>query len=311
MSRATPSQTQRNYLTNGQYKDIKCVKVLLKKASEKEALKNCTELDSQSSLITIQSQDEQEFLNKLLGAHADFSKSAWIGMKYERSAYRWVDGTATNYTNWSSDAVKDGTDACVEMSLVSIDLGKWTDESCEKPSLVVCQRKQELNLSLIKNLFQNLSDTIEKQQNSITEQGEKIKSLEQKLEDQSSLVTFPLGFLYTQFPNQTSPVELWPHLSWADVTEEYSGLFFRAEGTGSEPFGKIQQSNQTHISSYKWRVFYERNDKTMYDQFIYEMTEGTWSSIERGWGLADFGLFQTKGEVRPKNTAIKIWKRID
>ena len=42
--------------------------------------------------------------------------------------------------------------------------------------------------------------------------------------------------------------ELWSNTKWSEITSNYSGLFFRAEGGGSESFGKIQQANQTWIS---------------------------------------------------------------
>ena len=65
---------------------------------------------------------------------------------------------------------------------------------------------------------------------------------------QGSLI--PMGFLYTQLPEQSTPQELWPDMVWAEVTQKYAGLFFRAEGKNSEPFGKIQQANQSLISHF-------------------------------------------------------------
>ena len=62
------------------------------------------------------------------------------------------------------------------------------------------------------------------------------------------LTVIPIGFLYTQFPEQSSPQQLWPSLQWTEVTQQYAGLFFRAEGSGSLPFGQTQPSNQSWIS---------------------------------------------------------------
>ena len=41
----------------------------------------------------------------------------------------WTD---TNFTNWANDAVRDGTDQSVQISLFGKTNGKLTDESCKK-----------------------------------------------------------------------------------------------------------------------------------------------------------------------------------
>ena len=49
-----------------QYRDIKYFKVFNKSGTEEEALHNCTQLDQSSSLLTIDSKEEQELINNLL-----------------------------------------------------------------------------------------------------------------------------------------------------------------------------------------------------------------------------------------------------
>jgi hypothetical protein len=42
----------------------------------------------------------------------------------------------------------------------------------------------------------------------------------------------------------------------------------------------------------------------------YELVKGTWSHDVGGYGLmANLLFYTTEGEVRPINTAVKIWKR--
>ena len=131
--------------------------------------------------------------------------------------------------------------------------------------------------------------------------------------------TIPLGFLYTQYPNQSSPQQLWPSLQWTEETKQYSGLFFRAEGSDSEVFGQIQQANQSVISDI-WTVSSNTDNE-------HRLTKGTYYNLnmplnKNGWTQFDTSVFPyypmfnslsfhtTSGEVRPRNTAIKIWKRI-
>ena len=139
-----------------------------------------------------------------------------------------------------------------------------------------------------------------------------LKIENQKQQDQlNSLI--PLGFLYTQFPNQTKPSELWPKTKWSEITSNYSGLFFRAEGGESGPFGQIQQANQSWISDiHLLGCWYKSwSNGTCYDNHNhFEKNKWTRTNQTQIESVAKLEYFTTGGEVRPKNTAIKIWKRI-
>ena len=49
----------------------------------------------------------------------------------------------------------------------------------------------------------------------------------------------PIGFIYVQLSGQAEPGQLWPGTQWDHITPQYAGLFFRAEGAGSLPFGQV------------------------------------------------------------------------
>ena len=276
------------------------------KTTEEEAIQKCLELDPTSSLLTVYDQEEQHFLNKMLVEFSNISINTWIGMKFNGYEYDWVDGTDTNFTNWSEYAVKDGNEPCVQMSLISGMLGKWTDISCKKPALVVCQKRQEINFNSLKDVIKNLTKVLEKQK---IEHDKKHKALQDEMKTFKAS-SLPIGFLYSQLPNQSSPLELWPNTNWIEVTQQYAGLFFRAEGGGSETFGQTQQANQSWISSiYSWGYSRLRTDGIQRDGVV-ELDQGKWHSCYPAYGLYKIGFYTTKAEVRPKNTAIKIWKRI-
>ena len=176
------------------------------------------------------------------------------------------------------------------MSLVKSSLGKWNDMSCKKTALVVCQKKQDINFNVIMDLFKIQEKEIEILRNN----------------------SIPIGFLYTQLPNQSSPQQLWPNMKWSEVTQQYSGLFFRAEGGGAEKFGNIQQANQSWISNFEiLRYDYSQSSPGKFYPPIYNNSSpGSWTSLGANPGvLFDIYFYQTNSEVRPKNTAIKIWKR--
>jgi hypothetical protein len=100
---------------------------------------------------------------------------------------------------------------------------------------------------------------------------------------------------------------------WKDVTSDYAGLFFRAEGGGSEAFGTLQ--NENFPSRYIDQVHSEKD----YESYDANLTTIGWSKkiyTGRGWDGAvgavcgtRFHVTEKNGEVRPRNMAIRVWKR--
>ena len=58
----------------------------------------------------------------------------------------------------------------------------------------------------------------------------------------------PTGYIYIQFPNQLAPQDLWPGTEWTNVSSQFAGLFFRAEGGNASAFGNGTQSFATSVS---------------------------------------------------------------
>ena len=132
---------------------------------------------------------------------------------------------------------------------------------------------------------------------------------------------FPVGCTYVQYPDQAEPNEVFTGMTWTVVTSTYAGLFFRAEVGGSDKFGQIQQENIPQIT----KLFHGYIAGSYMDPNIMEKHEITLDQEQTklmyiGWamygskdimGFEGFGVKKTFGEVRPKNSAIKIWKRIN
>ena len=310
---------------------VKCYKIIESLSSKSAALASCKELDQSSTLVQISSADEQqEILNyvsnykmpsKLIrfrnGKRFDtYPSQIWLGVKYgcrteytqygsyrnvcddSNSKYVWEDGTKFKYTNWDEDSPDStgATNLCVQMS---IDTGKWSDVKCGRKNLVMCEKKSQLNLNslytTLRNTYVHLQEQVDlyKQQENV----------------------IPIGFIYTQFPNQSSPLEIWPNMNWTEVTDQYSGLFFRAEGSGSEPFGQIQQQNYSHISHITAHGVEISEPVPRYDKkygpFEFAVKEGDWTMVNAtNKQLHSISFYQTSGDNVPLNTAIKVWKRI-
>ncbi|XP_054165986.1 uncharacterized protein LOC128963497 [Oppia nitens] len=122
----------------------------------------------------------------------------------------------------------------------------------------------------------------------------------------------PIGFVYVQLPGQPEPGVIWPTLQWTNISSEYSGLFFRVIGNDSEPFETIQTDHSPRIAAIVTQVKPKPGITRNYNEQI--RPNDKWSPpLYTGSDGGDnnyyisFKMFS--GEVRPKNTAIYIWKR--
>ena len=316
------------------------------KGTQSEAKNNCSAIDS--TLITIGSEKEEKFLSTLLAKYRGIAGNVWIGLEYVGNNFTWIDRNDMTYQNWDENAVKDGINKCVDMVTYESDFGEWIDDNCNKKYLIACQKKQDTK-TVLSQQVKNLTNVIEKQQNELKshqslmeKQQNQINNQKLQLTNQSTLIgkqivqldsvqkthqdqlnnqqkeissLIPLGFLYTQLPNQSSPDVLWPNMKWTEVTQQYAGLFFRAEGSGSLPFGQTQPSNQSWISDI-WTWSQTADNENGRYPFNIGLKEGEWTEFFPGAELDGYPMFYglrfytTSAEVRPKNTAIKIWKRV-
>jgi hypothetical protein len=66
----------------------------------------------------------------------------------------------------------------------------------------------------------------------------------------------PIGFIYVQLPNQKVPNEIWPSMTWANISTQYANIFFRVLGDKTGPFEQIQEEiYQRYLNwSHDWLV---------------------------------------------------------
>lgn len=119
---------------------------------------------------------------------------------------------------------------------------------------------------------------------------------------------FPVGMVYIQFPGQSKPEDLgWPG-AWSNISNEYAGNFFRAEGGVARSFNSGEQNhaleNHTHFLFYgapiqsrnaSWRVIVD-------DDYGHSYANNNYIGSAADANLAN--------ETRPVNRTIRIWKRV-
>ena len=237
-------------------------------------------------------------------------ESVWLGARLDTKTHKfhWEGKTEPikNYQNWA--ILKNNTDyECAEIIPDGNDKGKWINTSCKKKNLVVCQKMQGWSLARLQKEFLNMKQDYELQ----------ITKLKKDLKDVNSTTIqnplFPIGFTYVQLPNEKPPNETWPWMTWNDVSSTYENVFFRVTGGKAAVFGQVQEENAPRIIEVN--TLYEGSIANR-NQHSYEnntISKGEWS----GWvytgsssGTSRYTRFyMTGGEVRPRNMAIRIWKR--
>jgi hypothetical protein len=252
------------------------------------AIKTCKQEDQTSNLLSIRSLHEQEFLNNLLFANNKVVDEIWIGLKNKSNKFEWNDGTELVFTNWAdrSPTNKIGNN-CVQIEPEDSSRGKWNDGPCNRKNLVVCQKMQIWSSSRIQNILLDKSKKLINLQNN----------------------PVPIGFIYTQIPGQPEPKTIWSNIEWKDITSEYAGLFFRAEGGDSAKFEELQKDSSPKLIAVT--SVYQSFDivSTRMEVKSGEVSQTIYTGSD---GPQHFGLkFEVSGgEVRPRNKAIRIWKRI-
>ena len=276
------------------YSNTKCFRVLDRKGSVDEAKGNCSELDERSTLITIESLNEQKFIENLVQKHNTLLDRVWIGLEWNDNTFKWMDGSDVKYENRGEYSNyfrnKDmRVNRCFQMSTIGKNLGKWSDDYCGENYLMACQKKQASPSNFQIDLYSQKS---------------RLEFIEQS--------TIPIGFLYTQFPSQSSPQQLWPSLQWTEVTQSYAGLFFRAEGGNSSSYGQLQLASSPGLS----RIYQEKDPNGWFANDNIIDVEQVKPTVNLGTGMwinsndkLSLSFLVSNEEVRPINKAIKIWKR--
>jgi hypothetical protein len=285
------------------YKEEKCFKIFDKAGlqSYEDAEKTCQQQENSSSLISNRFQDEQEFISNFLKTNK-IVDNVWIGLKYDGKKYKWVDDSNLGFTNWAQGSPKSKTDHCVQLQSDETSFGKWSDVLCNKKNLVVCQKMQTWSLS---RLQKTLLDARKELRDSLEDARNHIKNIERN--------PIPIGFIYVQLPKEKSPNEIWPWMIWNDVSSAYAGVFFRVPGGEAASFGQVQLDNVPYITSVQ-----RTHCGECFEQISIPRSGGWSANIysaekdsDRTGNNYNNGLryYMNGGEVRPRNMAIRIWKR--
>ena len=295
------------------YRDEKCFTVVDTIVPQSGAGAICSNL--KGSFGVINSVEEQDLVYNYL-KNRSFSNNVWVGIKRIENSFKSVEGASLKYTKWNvgRPVNQSGVD-CVEIDL---DLeGRWLDVKCDKKNAVLCEKKQDWSFSKIETILQelrkNYNDKFSSLRTEITELKLNHSSLieaQKKELDNLKQNPVPIGFIYVQLSGQNDPQTLWPNTHWNNVSPNYSGLFFRAEGGNASSFGTTQQE-QTQTLFVK-AEYPQKNYQHNVERAITSVYSSTslFAGGDYGNHASTLNFKHSTDEIRPHNQAIRIWIRI-
>ena len=139
-----------------------CVDVVAGPANYLSAITDCQRRGG--SLVTVQSQQEQDALYALTG-----STGAWIGLTdfLDEGQFSWVDGSPLTFTNFRAGQ-PNNANSNQHCTWIRPD-GLWDDITCKKQEQYVCQKPPRLwwsqahnntDIIFVKNLFKNINTNL-------------------------------------------------------------------------------------------------------------------------------------------------------
>ncbi|XP_054155122.1 uncharacterized protein LOC128953642 [Oppia nitens] len=273
----------------------KCYKALTDQLSVTDGESQCSKANSSATLVSAVTMVEE---NDIVVVNGLKDKAVvWIDAEWDKSTkqFRWhSSGDPLHYANFNADAVIDGTNPCVYLEVSGAGdtlTHDWMTDKCDQKKTVICQ-------------IGGASDT---------DLNTKVNKIVKQMADlQKNMI--PIGFIYVQLSGQSDPKKLWPNYTWSNVTNDYAGLFFRAASNTSALFDakkvNIQEAGErmiTHINAVGLNQV-SHTDKTQ-ERDIQLPVDGNTTELVPGEALNSLKFTVQNDELRPRNTAILIWKR--
>ena len=314
-----------------QFKEEKCIEILSDYgiSSYDDAKWICERnKEKKSTLLMIESEEEQQFIENLVFNQNKIFESIWLAMKRDLKTqeFNYEGKNNYRYENWAEINNRTNHD-CVEMIPSGQFKGKWINTSCKKKNKVVCQKMQNWNFDQLQNEVLRLKKLYHSEVSQLklnvaelrhnvtqleinnTELGKNFKQLNDN--------RVPIGFIYIQLPDQPEPNAIWLNLKWQEITYQYKNSFFRAQGDRTEPFGKVQLQSSPRLSMVNLTYYNGQRINTY--SFQENIIPGEWSKLMYtglNWAPGSgnnrqyINFYVSNEDVRPQNMAIKIWKRI-
>ncbi len=127
-------------------------------------------MNNDSTLASINSAEEQEWVKQLVFVTHTTVDNVWVGGKRsaaKNTTFVWEDKAEFKYSNWFDVNVlqKIGND-CIELEpevgyTFQSKAGKWTPVSCKKKNIALCQTYQKWSIPQIQKILSEFKNEME------------------------------------------------------------------------------------------------------------------------------------------------------
>ena len=140
----------------------------------------------------------------------------------------------------------------------------------------------------------------------------------------AGITVMPVGSVYVRFKGQPAPNTLWGG-TWQNISSQYAGEFFRAEGGDAAPFGQSQAEGLPNITG-QWYLSNCSSGKSfggtgagigslraVGKAEVSDLSVGSTLNIDYGLDLdasRSSNIYGKSNHNTPKNSTVQIWKRI-
>lgn len=145
----------------------------------------------------------------------------------------------------------------------------------------------------------------------------------------AGITVMPVGSVYVRFKGQPAPNTLWGG-TWQNISSQYAGEFFRAEGGDAAPFGQSQAEGLPNITGrfvprfgnipgllYVFNTYgYGAFSGVVEEQFPKFTSTGNLGTTDGSMSNVNFDasrssdIYGKSSHNTPKNSTVQIWKRI-
>lgn len=146
------------------------------------------------------------------------------------------------------------------------------------------------------------------------------EDIDNKVDSVINTKIMPVGSIYVQFANQSDPATLFGG-EWSNISSDFAGLFFRAEGGDAASFGSTQTGGLPNIlGNTSKTVKATQNSSASWNGALGVDKASSGGAVEGGSSNTvttirfdaskSNSLYGSCDEIRPVNSTIRIWKRI-
>jgi hypothetical protein len=140
------------------------------------------------------SKEEQDFISEFLFKTKKISENVWLGLKKNDNNFKWSDGSNLEFANWLTGNPSNKSDHnCVQVLPESSPIGKWSDITCNKKNVAICQKIPTLSLTLLHKMYLETKKELEDRKQTLMSTTLKLDEISKEIEEIKKRVSFVLS----------------------------------------------------------------------------------------------------------------------